>query len=216
MRTIDPDRWFSTKPRLQKEFQDVLKACKDKETISFLSVASIAGAKIGKKARHEAAIEYIKTRVLISSAWTTNFQEPLNQFNSAKGECDKRASDAARVKLETARQKLRAQEDVCETQQTSKPAAEVLELVDKIQKTSRDYYFQILAEDAVEKVLGRFVARLLRAVKTKVVFTRKDREKVEFSTMLHPIYSSPRDEEEEERYDVFEDDEENPFGNMFD
>ena len=65
---MDPDRWFSTKPRLQKEFQDVLKACKDKETISFLSDASIAGAKISVKARHKAAIEYMKTRVPISSA----------------------------------------------------------------------------------------------------------------------------------------------------
>ena len=196
MRTMDPDRWFSSESSLQRDFQDVLKACKDKETISFLSVAFIASREFGLKTRHEAVIKYMKTRVSISSAWTTDFQEALNQFNSAKCKCDNSDSDAARVKLETARQKLREQEDAFETQQTREPAIEVLESVDEVEKTSTEYCFQILGDNAVEPVFGRVFARLLRAVKTKAVFTRKDREKVEFSTVLDPALSSLEDEEE--------------------
>ena len=92
----------------------------------------------------------------------------------------------------------------------------MLKSVDKVKKTLTDYYFQILVEDAVSPVFGRVFVRLLRTVKIKAVFTRKDRDKAEFSTMLHPIYSSPRDEEEEERYDISEDGEERLLGDMFD
>ena len=246
---MDPDRWFSPKPNLQSDFQDVLKACKDKKTISFLSVAFIAGKKIDVKTRHEAAIKYMKTRVLISPAWSTNFQETLNEFKRAKGEYDNRSADAARVKLgterqklreqkdaardrlEEARQKLREQEDAFKTEETREPAIKALESVDEVKTTSTDYYFQILAEDAVEPVFGRVFARLLQGVKFKAVFTRKDREYEEFRTMPHLACSSPRDKEEaeghdiseeeehniseKEEHDILEDDEENPLGNLF-
>ena len=180
-----------------------------------MSIAFIAGREFGLKTRHEAVIKYMKTRVSISSAWTTDFQEALNQFNSAKCKCDNSDSDAARVKLETARQKLREQEDAFETQQIREPAPEVLELVGEVEKTSTGYYFQILVENTIEPVFGRVFARLLRAVKTKALFTRKDREYEELRTLLRPPPSIPRDEEEEEEHDISEDDEESPFGKMF-
>ena len=85
MRAMDPDRWFATNTSLQRNFQDVLKACKDKETMSFLSVAFIASKKIDLKTRHEAAIKYTMTRVSISSAWTTDSQAALKEVNSVKG-----------------------------------------------------------------------------------------------------------------------------------
>lgn len=113
---MDPDRWFSTEPSFQRDLQAVLKACKDKETISFLSVAFIASGKINIKTRHEAAIKYMETRVSISSAWTTDFQAALKEVSSAKGKCDDRDSDTAKVELETARQKLREQEEAFEIQ----------------------------------------------------------------------------------------------------
>ena len=193
-----------------------MKACKDKDTISFLSVAFIAGKKIDVKTRHEAAIKYMEKRVPIRSAWITGFQAALKEIKIAEGQYDKYKSDAARVRLETARQKLREQEDTFETQQTREPAAEVLESADEVEKTSTDYYFQILAEDAVELVFGRVFARLLRGVKSKAVFTRKDREYEELRTMLHPELSTSEDEEESEGYDISEDGEERLLGDMFD
>ena len=213
MRTIDPDRWFSTKPNLQRDFQEVLKACKDKETISFLSVAFIASRKFGLKTKHEAAIKYMKTRVSISSTWSTDFQEALNQVNSPKNEYDNRNSDAARSRLEISKQKLREQEDAFET---PKSAAQVSKPVVEVEKTSTDYYFQILADDAVEPVFGRVFARLLRGVKTNAVFTRKDRDYEELGALLHPPFSIPPDEEEEEGHDGSENDDESLGLNIFD
>ena len=213
---MDPDRWLSPEPSLQQEFQDVLKACNDKETISFLSVAFIAGAEINVKTRHEAAIVYMETRVSILSTWSTDFQEALKEVKSAEGQCKYHHSDAARVRLETARQKLREQEDAFEIQQTRKSATEVPEPVVEVEKTSTDYYFQILADESVDIVFGRVFARLLRGVKTKAAFTRKDREYEELRNVLHPVLSSSRDEEEAEGYDISEDDEESPYGNIFD
>jgi hypothetical protein len=116
MRTMDPDRWLSPEASLQREFQEVLKACNDSETISFLSVAFIASAEFDVKRRHEVAVEYMKTRVSISASWNTEFRKALKEYHSADGQCKHQYSDAARVRLEKARRKLREQEDAFKTQ----------------------------------------------------------------------------------------------------
>lgn len=67
LNTMDPDRWFSSKPDLQKSFQEELQACNDTDTISLLSVLLVAAREMVLTKRDEAAIEYIEKRVSISS-----------------------------------------------------------------------------------------------------------------------------------------------------
>jgi hypothetical protein len=257
MRTMDLDRWFSSKPEIQKGVQDVLRSCNAKGTISFLSVAFIAGAEMRVKDKHEAAMEYMETRVSIKSAWKSNFRKNSNEVNSAEGKYDYFKSQAERnaamkeadTKLQTARQNLRQQENEFETQQRRK---KVFALRAKIrrqpgnvawffglfsksrwpweripepepeEKISTDYYFQILADESVEKVFGHVFARLLRGVKSKAAFTSQGREYESLSPFLNlgvddEGSESSSSEEEEEAGVTAEDEEEGDlFGGVFD
>lgn len=129
----------------------------------------VAGMEMSATKKHDVAIDYMEKRISISPTWKSTFQKVSKEVTSAERQYQNQRTEVAKERLEKAEQALREEIDVFNEQQKT-PAADLAESTNLGKRISTDYYFQILADDSVEKVFGRVFARLLRGVKSKKPF----------------------------------------------
>ena len=121
----------------------------------------VAGMEMSVAKKHEDAIAYMEKRGLISPEKKSALKRVFKEFGGAEHQYQNGPSEAAKDRLEKAKEAL-GKEVGLFNEQSKKPAAG--------ERTSTDYDFQILAEDSVEKVFGRVFARLIRGVKSRKPF----------------------------------------------